>query len=1361
MREVYCVKRWMSDGSHHNNYFVGNIESADASGFEKPYTIINDEIFFDDKASAIADKIAKHMCTGHCNPWDVYMWVESKIDDRMGFANELARNMMRNKRNITGDEIVTMLRKIIDYDVEFTEEITYERIRHSDLYDILRKSSMNSVLRRLNFEYSVEINYEYIFNVSPLRADVLDITDEPKIFKDTSNTTIYEYLPVNNVINVMLRDDFAKYVESSTVTNFYFPPNVQSSRIVITTGNDALYSTIVQDIDNYYEKSFYKKIFLSIYPIGPTVQTKLQSVFQNFVLDSVCPLIKHRSQSNTTYKVDIGSLMNVEKSIISIWTNEVVFGDKKESIVFKIFYGDFFVTLALFPTMVYHVKLTFKSAQVDDMNYVLDRVLPFINHVLGKIRDMVTVESIVNNITIPLLTHEMINKQNILEVNTVSIQNYRTKLPKLAEIKKRMAALGGVFYNLGNDFRTEKDTLTYKYTRSNGYNPRLDIRTYIRENNRGKSKQELVDEITQIYKVRREAVQSIYDDFTSTENDNHRALLKSYEGLTVKLVRKNDFELLCGIKGSRIDNTILTHISGVVKALVLNDKVTAPDYDTHVVVEQNEEFDPNELLGDDIPISIEREQHESFEDRQTLSDTDDATDDTTESSKESPGVFSVKKYILKRLKNADRALFDFDSTDKNYKSYASLCASNAKRQPMVVSNDKLKEITAKYPGAITNVLKTGSTPEKAEEHAYICPKIWCTESEVAMTPQQFAKMGCPHPNDKVLKLYNDNNENKPKFASFLDPSRHPKEMCVPCCFFVDHGNKLSGKLKKRFAKCKGKDVHDTEEESMYIKGLVFPLEKNRYGRLPYTTAKYLDCLDCHKQPKTGTCFVRKGLQHNSQFFIACMVAILQIDDVHTPQEMVEYVATHMQPYDFVALNNGNTLRAFVDNTTSITNDAEQLQEFRDWFMSKTDYIARFNLGHLAKLFDKPTDQMQDHREMEQYAELQREYMVYASMMNFFNYMRSDFTKGHDVLLQLFSSEWINKQKLNIIVIEDDGVDKVYAACPQHINVQHSAHRGSKCAIVLKYKDFYDTVYEISYVNGAFIEKNTFEPSQYEKIENLYKFYESSCSGLTEDLMRANENHVMVINAAFKGVGKITSDGYFIPYEHDTPFYANDAYVHENMIDKFIVDKHQTVEESLRRLRTFGDTNFYGEAVAHKNGIGVIMGDGSTYVPVLTGDHTDYMYGHLTYLHVFTDVKLPNRSQDYIEQWNMKQAAYNGYKKYIVLTLLANPEFRQEFEFIRFEHNPFPRQLRVEHMMKLVRRVSQIPNVLSVENNVRLADSLLFQDLTLLTSEEYVEKSDVVFLTQTQVDAGELDVLLKSKQPYKKYARGIEDVLAVR
>lgn len=218
---------------------------------------------------------------------------------------------------------------------------------------------------------------------------------------------------------------------------------------------------------------------------------------------------------------------------------------------------------------------------------------------------------------------------------------------------------------------------------------------------------------------------------------------------------------------------------------------------------------------------------------------------------------------LEALKCADRHLFD--SPVRSAK-YASTCQKS--RQPVVLSARELESIPDdRYDGP---ALAIGSTPAHARHNRYICPQVWCPQSRMPMTVQQYEAAGrrCPGTDrfgEKAILFDHPDWKDRAHYVGLLPPGKHPHGMCMPCCFrkplkpeelercpnmhvHVEHaeedeeeaakggvGDGRANATESKKAAAAGKGGSGSGSEQLrYIKGNTpgSPLERGRFGLLP-------------------------------------------------------------------------------------------------------------------------------------------------------------------------------------------------------------------------------------------------------------------------------------------------------------------------------------------------------------------------------------------------------------------------------------------------------------------------------------------------------------------------------------------------
>ena len=334
----------------------------------------------------------------------------------------------------------------------------------------------------------------------------------------------------------------------------------------------------------------------------------------------------------------------------------------------------------------------------------------------------------------------------------------------------------------------------------------------------------------------------------------------------------------------------------------LEDEIAGLDEEATTSISTFDEIlppDEDEMLN---PLDAQDEKEErlgAVEDSE-----EEENDDENDKDKDKDDDGTPENHILSMLRKADRTLFKYPGS-----RYATDCARNMMRQPVVLTREELDRTNKLYPnghsGAIVNY---GTTPDKAAENAYICPEIWCPRSKIALTREQFEKLGkkCPgndggdveepivfeskyfSPEKKGSKNAKGSTHN----PGFLDRRKHPGGFCMPCCFikkqqhfdrcgatlFDDRPSETSPSPSRSrrsqpsssssSALSLSKKESAMSQEGKYIRGAeVWPLEPGRYGMLPGVLAEALlgDKFKCGNRDDgsgqlmvTSQCFVRRG-----------------------------------------------------------------------------------------------------------------------------------------------------------------------------------------------------------------------------------------------------------------------------------------------------------------------------------------------------------------------------------------------------------------------------------------------------------------------------------------------------------------------
>ena len=227
-------------------------------------------------------------------------------------------------------------------------------------------------------------------------------------------------------------------------------------------------------------------------------------------------------------------------------------------------------------------------------------------------------------------------------------------------------------------------------------------------------------------------------------------------------------------------------------------------------------------------------------------------DEETYSSDESGvGMTITFRNYFRQNRTKDLELFFFPTNQDFYSPYSSKCGAVDKRQPILLTPTEMLNLQNTNPDGYklieplinnfkkeTENLKISKTEWGSSidnKNFFICPRIWCTRCKLVLTPEQLYESvshkqpkfnenegRCPFCNGSIIQgqtIQNDETifirrahhywadpntkedykktemwnkylkgTEKDAYVSFLDPSLHPKNMCMPCCNSNPLGN---------------------------------------------------------------------------------------------------------------------------------------------------------------------------------------------------------------------------------------------------------------------------------------------------------------------------------------------------------------------------------------------------------------------------------------------------------------------------------------------------------------------------------------------------------------------------------------------
>lgn len=463
-------------------------------------------------------------------------------------------------------------------------------------------------------------------------------------------------------------------------------------------------------------------------------------------------------------------------------------------------------------------------------------------------------------------------------------------------------------------------------------------------------------------------------------------------------------------------------------------------------------------------------------------------------------VLSEQHSVLDALKRADPEVFDSKNLHAGQKNrYATICGSAPKRQPIVVSPEDLARIDKTTPGSYEGVaLQYGSTPERAARNRYICPKVWCPRSRLSMTMAQYKAAGekCPGAADGERPMVFENTywKGAPRFPGLIGSSKHPKGLCMPCCFlkYSPKDQVCDADVARAASSTYTDEALDGRptppEDFKYIKGDTLPLENNRFGMVPTAllaafngSVRTMRCGsrdDGSGQFTFNTdCYVRKGIPRSRQSFLQCMADVFQLPG--GVDQLVDIIVERITPDVYIAINDGYLCRMFMDEAplTSTSSPASALAEmteqdfnrfdtFVKWFRGAHEYRAKMGLDHLLPLLRPPL--LSSARA---HPEVQREFLIYKSLQRFRAYMQDDgIVKVHNLLLGLFNMRlpWLNADGINLIVFEQNLSDTtdnqtngdMYVSCEGLSQDEPRMRLSRPFVFVVKQGSFYEPIHRV-------------------------------------------------------------------------------------------------------------------------------------------------------------------------------------------------------------------------------------------------------------------------------------------------------------
>lgn len=300
--------------------------------------------------------------------------------------------------------------------------------------------------------------------------------------------------------------------------------------------------------------------------------------------------------------------------------------------------------------------------------------------------------------------------------------------------------------------------------------------------------------------------------------------------------------------------------------------------------------------------------HDFLDELDLDDDTEDEDPEDEERESETKEDINEKQYLWEQLVSADPRLFGYKQ--RGYLSYASHCGKVDERQPIVWRHSEKKTQDERNPTGYGDVVAIGTHPSSMLYFA--CPDVWCPRSKHAMTHAQYeVDKGCPGGERPMFfeSPYWDGRARK-RHIGFLDPSKHPHGLCMPCCYKLP---------KQRFGACYNED--EDGAPLAYLKNAPYALAAGRLGLLPAAIHALLRNRgrcgprndDSGTLTEASDCLVRMGLRKEHRPSFWQLLRTLDPDLRDTSLSALRHrAADALTPHQFCTMKRGAVFRRYVE-----------------------------------------------------------------------------------------------------------------------------------------------------------------------------------------------------------------------------------------------------------------------------------------------------------------------------------------------------------------------------------------------------------------------------------------------------------------
>lgn len=1306
---------------------------------------------------------------------DMYLWNTKNVKKTQSMNLAFINNCFKKEERIR----YSYFKQCVgNYFGHILEDTGYNIIDKPIALKLLNSFETATVTEPMLFKYTYNGFFEYIQYDPTNKNASTQPFEEIKAFNITSHIslTLEAFDVGKNIIDIITYDT----VSNADQRKVYFPSHgsyhlsFESQKAFIQQ-----LDKVENDINNYVLTNKYNSntyltfLYIKANEININKGVNLSILFDKLHADTSIPFIKYKSTTNIYYKIHKKSLINIPTDNLYKWTQYNSSSNKyinTTNVSLKMNFGNIsFCTLTIFDNLAFDIKY---NLSIED-KVTFDMVTQFyvsINHVIRKIKALYP-DSVVPNIST-----ENIRIVNMVSYNVIGLEKKTVKFDNIADIiNDKMYPYFNIIPN------PDKKILHLQYKKVDNYIKYDNIQAFITMHF-GAPKEVLLQKLMDSFVLSKEEAEKEYNKWASKNEVQF-----FYAGDVIKIKPKYDNFVNIKLKINEVIDSkfIITGLKDVnmLRRLVhlvhvLLDLTNLP-IDTKETVDM-QKFDEQMYLESSITEKVHFDDINQFQDTEETIELDDDNEyeidqdfldlekefeDTYLANNKADGDIKTPLAIhhketntptknsnsnkvkapgpvLGILKSADKDLFEYNAIKgKKRQDYPSICGWSDRRQPMVITEEEKQRIDKEYPGAYDDFVHTGSTKDLAKRNIYICPKIWCPKSRIAMNYDQYNKNNkkCPYTDEEPI-LFNksywakDDDEwvsSRPHHIGFLKPHTHTNHYCIPCCFKLKQLNK-----NKKGETCNTN--YDTNKTSMqsqhtskndmetgnekYIKGSnYFPVEEGRYGLLPNELNDILGGDKCgDRQDGTGLmqhdskCFLRKGITHASQSFISCVTTLLGFDI--QPDDFIAHAISILDIEKFISLENGKMIRLFVNTLFDIHNHKD-FKEFKNWFLNQSTYISKFNLTKVRKDLESTQVEFFDKSRLTTYKDVIREFLIYNSYKHFIAFLKDKSAiKDHRTLLDLINIEHtiLNPHKVHIIVIDVNTRNgEAVMLCPFNRNIKDFIDMNSNFVFCIKNNIYYEPLTHVEFNNGNIKPSFEFNFDTSQNIQKMVSYYINNCGFEAHDVWGESigiflesiglKPRCYVVDFGFRIRGVLLRNNLYIPFPRKLDIYhvRNKSFIYYNDIVDFkcVLDKDE-IQSIFKQLNSYTKSSHYKikDFIDEDTKTVAVILESGTIIPLrLNRNSTTYLaFEHD--LDIFIEHKENDKRtllmEAIKENTHMFDVALQGITDFIN----NHDSLRFEVDFLTDQHNPFPKNYKRRKLMNIIKTVSEKVTIQSTDSD---------------------------------------------------------------